>query len=440
MPTIIGRFLVERGKPMARPVAQAKIEGRRLRAKLKPGRQARWPEDKEGRRSYVGGAYRILSLGAADDVQEADGEKVLSFEQAHAAAVAALAAPKGKRHRLTVRQATDLYIDFKAAQGRPTRDLKSRAAAHILPTLGDDIVSELTAERLRRWLSDLANSPAYKRTAKGKPQRYKAAPKDDEAKRKRQASANRVLSMLKAALNFVFDEGHVENREAWGRRLKPFEGADAARLRYLQIEEAQRLVNAADLDFRQLVRAGLYTGARYGQLIALTADRFNPDAGTVQLRSRKGRGKLKVYNVVLNDEGRAFFEEVVAGKRGADLIFHHSSRIDRARERGESVEDDPGEWREAEAARPMREACKRAKISPPLGFHQIRHTYASHAVMNGVPLLVVAQNLGHSGTAMVEKFYGHLAPSYVADAIRSGAPRFGLEPSRKIVPLRKSGG
>ena len=40
--------------------------------------------------------------------------------------------------------------------------------------------------------------------------------------------------------------------------------------------------------------------------------------------------------------------------------------------------------------------------------------------MNGVPPIVVAKNLGHSDTRMVEKHYGHLAPSYVADAIRAG--------------------
>ena len=45
--------------------------------------------------------------------------------------------------------------------------------------------------------------------------------------------------------------------------------------------------------------------------------------------------------------------------------------------------------------------------------------------MAGVPLMVVSRNLGHADTRMVEKHYGHLAPSYVADAIRAGAPRFG---------------
>lgn len=37
---------------------------------------------------------------------------------------------------------------------------------------------------------------------------------------------------------------------------------------------------------------------------------------------------------------------------------------------------------------------------------------------------------------MVEKHYGHLAPSYIVDAIRAGAPRYGAKASKHVVPLR----
>jgi hypothetical protein len=46
--------------------------------------------------------------------------------------------------------------------------------------------------------------------------------------------------------------------------------------------------------------------------------------------------------------------------------------------------------------------------------------------MSGVPLLIVAKNLGHADTRMVEQHYGHLAPGYIADAIEAGAPKFGF--------------
>ena len=84
----------------------------------------------------------------------------------------------------------------------------------------------------------------------------------------------------------------------------------------------------------------------------------------------------------------------------------------------------------------MLEVCQRARIKPAIGFNQLRHTWASLSVMNGVPLMVVAQNLGHADTRMVEKHYGHLAPSYVADAIRAGAPKFGITAADTVQPLR----
>jgi hypothetical protein len=294
---------------MAGAVKHARIETRTSRAKIKDayklhkqslvtGRASlcwrwkdNWPTGRWLLIRNIDGKYTREAIGGADDTAEADGERVLTYDQAKAKALTVIDAPKAKRQRITVRQAMDAYIEHKRQQGQPTRDLKSRADCHILPTLGNKVVAELTAERLRRWLSDLATTPAFRRTAKGKPQAYKAEPTTEEAMRKRRASANRVLTMLKAALNHAYDENHVASNAPWGRRLKPFEGADAARLRYLSIAEAKRLISACDGEFRPLVSGALLTGARFGQLIELRVDHFNPDSGTIQLRSRKGRGK-----------------------------------------------------------------------------------------------------------------------------------------------------
>ena len=84
----------------------------------------------------------------------------------------------------------------------------------------------------------------------------------------------------------------------------------------------------------------------------------------------------------------------------------------------------------------MREACVQAGIAPLASFHTLRHTYASLSIMAGAPLLVVATNLGHSDTRMVEKHYGHLAADYVAQEIRKAAPRFDLDPEVNVTPLR----
>jgi integrase len=159
-------------------------------------------------------------------------------------------------------------------------------------------------------------------------------------------------------------------------------------VRYLTVAEAQRLINASDLEFRPLVRAALETGCRYSELTRLEVHDFNPDTNTVAIRKSKS-GKPR--HVILTPEGADFFQQQYAGRRGSEIMFRH---------------DDGTRWNKSEQSRPMKEACEHAKIAPGVSFHILRHTWASLAVMAGVPLLVVAKNLGHTDTRMVEKHYG----------------------------------
>lgn len=55
--------------------------------------------------------------------------------------------------------------------------------------------------------------------------------------------------------------------------------------------------------------------------------------------------------------------------------------------------------------------------------------------MNGAPLAVVSHNLGHADERMVSKFYGHLAPNYIKQAIREHAPEFGFKTDAKVHAL-----
>ena len=260
---------------MAGTVKHARLESPSARSRLKRGRQPHWQALVDGRvhlgwqcwkgdpagrwvlRRYIGnGKYRVTTLGLADDAVAADGLEVLSFEQAAAKARAMVATPNGGGtiERLTVRQAMDRYVEFKHHKGQPVEDTISRSTVHILPSLGDLVVAELTAEQLRRWLSTMAAAPAQSRPRGGKP-RFRAAPATAEEARARRATANRVLTVLKAALNHAFDEGHVANRDAWGRRLKPFERVEAARVRYL-IDRRGRAVDQCHRSGFPAARAG----------------------------------------------------------------------------------------------------------------------------------------------------------------------------------------
>jgi integrase len=318
----------------------------------------------------------------------------------------------------TVGDAVEAYVRSLEADGRPAATIKRTrysVDAFILPTLGKIELAKLTSEQLKDWFVELARRPARLRTRNGDKQRHR----DHGDRRARRASANRVRVTLVAALNQAFLAGHVGSDLAW-RRVRPFKGVDQARARYLSVAEAKRLINAARPEFRPLLQAALLTGARYGQLGQLVVSDLNVDAGTLRLRTRKGDGSERVYHVHLTDEALAFFHAHAAGRRGGELFF---------------MREDGTPWGRCHQDSQMEEASMRAGIVPAANFHMTRHTFASHAVMNGIPLLVVAQALGHTDTRMVEKHYGHLAPGYAAQQIREKAPTFGIKPGN-VRPLR----
>lgn len=428
---------------MARTVRNTKIDTRSARSKLPIQREPYWTSISPGyslgyRKNKNGGTWiarryspdaspkmRYHAIGPADDVMDADGVSALSFAQAQEKAREWFRQEAREVHGVsaagsyTVNDALDAYIQKLEIEGKPSaRDARYRADALICPAIGRIKLSKLTPERLRRLLRDLADTPPRVRTKRGKKQKYRPSIDTEEARRKRRSNANRTWTVLRAALNHAFIEGMVESDHAW-RRVKPFQGVDAARTRYLTVEESQRLINAASPEFRPLVVAALLTGARYGELARLDVGDFNPDAGTITIRrSKSGRAR----HVFLSNEGVEFFSCITAGREADEPML---TRKDGTR------------WGDCHQVRPMHEACKAAKISPPIGFHGLRHTFASQAVMNGAPLPVIAHNLGHTSTRMVERHYGHLANSYVAQCIRETAPRFNLQQDSTVVALRR---
>jgi integrase len=414
--------LASRGKPHYRLLEPGLHIGyRRLKGrKGRPAVTGTWVA-----RHYVGGqSYVVEKIGIADDFSDADGTIILSFAQAQDKArtrmVRRAQSANGIAGPLTVRAAVEGYLEFLEAHGKSAVDARHRANAHIYPTLGDVEVPSLTTAVLRKWLAKLAKALPRARTKPGNPQQHRAFDGSDEAVRRRKSSANRTWTILRAALNHAFRDELVASDAAW-RKVKSFKGVDSARVRYLTVAQARRLVNATDSEFRPLVQAALQTGCRYSELARLEVADFNPDSGTLAIRQSKS-GKAR--HVVLTDEGVFFFRQLTAARAGSEIMLRKAN--------GEA-------WRASHQLRPTAQASQHAKIDPPVSFHALRHTWASHAVMNGVPLLVVAKNLGHADTRMVERHYGHLAPSYIADAIRAGAPKFGFKPNPKIVTLATKG-
>jgi len=394
----------------------------------------------------VGGNYRQEALGRADDTLKADGVEILDYRKAEANARDWIA----RHHRIaaglepepsakpaapyTVADAVADYLtDYAARGGKALRTTTQVAKAHIVPALGTTPVGRLTRDNLKSWHRTLAATPARVRSKTGE-RHHRDTERDLDAPRRRRSSANRVLTVLKAALNHAHAESKVTcHADAWAA-VKPFREADKAKVRYLLDDEITRLVNACPPDFRLLVIGALMTGCRYGELVALTAGDFDPKAGTVTIRLSKS-GKPR--HVALTDEGRSFFQGIAAGKPGTAKLFQRDKVVQQA-SRTAPATTIRADWGDSDQFRPVRAACEAANIDPAVSFHELRHTYASRLAMRGVPMGVIAAQLGHADTRMTERHYAHLSPGYVAETVRASFGTLGIVPpsAGQVVPLR----
>jgi integrase len=428
---------------LARTARNSSLETRTARARLRVRRTPYFAKIAKGlrlgyyrgsvagswiARCYRGaGVYATEALGIADDTLEADGVKVLDYWQAQAHA-----RRWGERQRLiaegmvregtyTVADAVKDYLAEITAEKNPTavRGAKYVFDAWILPELGAVQIEKLTLDRITRWRNKLATQPKRVRSKliATEPATRETAD-DDDARRARKATANRILTMLKAALNRAFHADRASSDSAW-RKVKPFRRVDEAVVRYLSAAEARRLVRACPEDFRKMVQAALLTGCRYAELARLKCANFNRDSGTLAIRLSKG----KIRHVVLTDEAKACFEGWTAGRGLSETMF---------------LRADGEVWGTSHQKRPLDEASERAGIAPAVNFHILRHTHGSHLAMNGVPMGVIAAQLGHADTRMTEKHYAHLAPSYVAQTIRANFPVLGLTDGADVIPLRRA--
>ncbi len=423
---------------MGRSVKEAPITTRTSRARLKVAKAPYWRaldhgvhlgyrKNKNGgvwiaRHRREDGTYATSVIGKADDNDKlpADGRTILDYSQAQRRSANWCRDEAGDNND-AVYTVADALADYRAWY-KPNRkaftEVQRRSRRDIEPALGRILVAKLTARQIRQWHEGLATSPRGVRAPRFGEPKPQPPPRTADERRRRRHTANKGLTILKAALNYAYREGRggITTDSEW-RRVKPFKGVDQPVVRYLTNVECVRLVNACDSKFRLLVSGALYTACRYGELVRMQYRDFNADAGKVTVREGKG-GKPR--HVTLSREGVEFFRRQCAGREPGALMF---------------ARGDGSKWGTSQQIRRLGAACERAQISPAITFHILRHTHASQLAMRGVPLAVIAAQLGHADTRISQRHYAHLAPDYVSETIRANLPELGLGEADNVVTI-----
>lgn len=344
-----------------------------------------------------------VRLGDADDYSKADGHEVLNYDQAQekaapwfkARAEEARMKAAGESIPLgsySVRDALRDYLSDAYRRGMKGHLITTQSAnAHILPTLGDLQVSKLTKQKIEDWHLNLSES-ARKSSVVGNESGTGFMPEvrlgmDPESKRRRKVTANRVLTILRAALNAAVKRGRYQGATPW-REVEKFKSVEVARIQFLSVGDQRKLVSHCEPEFRSLVEAALFTGARYGELNRLRVKDFDSANGTVFIRVSKS-GKSR--HIWLTEEAQRWFTTHTEGRSPEDLLLKRTG-VNRRKRRLTISED---AWAAYDQVGLMAKSCEKAGIAP-LSFHELRHTYASVLVNRGVPLAFVAAQLGHT--------------------------------------------
>jgi integrase len=182
---------------------------------------------------------------------------------------------------------------------------------------------------------------------------------------------------------------------------------DVANRRYLNDDEARRLVNASDPEFRPMARAALLTGGRYGELRHARVKDYDRQSRTVYLVETKNTEQRPAY---LDDDGVEMIEQAIAGKKPGEFIF---------------LRPDGTQWQRSQQLRRMADAFDRAGIDKTT-YHDLRRSYGARLARAGVPMAVIAEAMGHKDERITRKHYAHLAPSYVSETVRAAVAGLGI--------------
>jgi integrase len=169
-------------------------------------------------------------------------------------------------------------------------------------------------------------------------------------------------------------------------------------------EEHARLVEAATPAFATFLQVLYATGARPGEVAAISAENFDPALGVVRLKEHKTAHRGKSRTLHLTPEVTALLSELARLRPSGPLLRNTRGKA----------------WTGKTLVKAMIATRERAGIGRAICYGY-RHSFATDALAAGVPDAQVAELLGHSGTAMLHRHYAHLGAK--AQALRGALNR-----------------
>jgi integrase len=296
---------------------------------------------------------------------------------------------------------------------------------HVLPFFGEVALESIDPAKIEDFKALMRKKKSAARARKEAPTKAALLKRGEvEPKPLSLKTINNALCALSKLLNLAEEQKVIRQAP----RVKLFGKLPKSKFDFLTFEEVERLIDAAEPEWRTLILVALKTGLRQGELIGLQWADLDLSRGMVTVRRSVWRGVTDVPK-----GGRERTVELPVSAVDALKAHRH------LRGRFVFCQDDGEPLTAGKLECPLRRAIKRADIGREEGrisWHDLRHTYGSHLAMKGVPLKVIQELMGH-GTIDMTMRYAHLSPDTRRDAVAVlDAP---LAPARNTDATRVEG-
>lgn len=218
--------------------------------------------------------------------------------------------------------------------------------------------------------------------------------KAQKLKKSKPATINRYLACLKCLFNLAKYRWEYFTGENPVKKVKLLK-ENNERTRFLTTEEFQNLLNSANPTLKLIMLFAANTGMRKSEIQNLQWTQIDFSNKIIYLIKTKGN---KRREIPINNTTEQILNQLKDNK--SKWVF--------AKPNGLKY----GDWRTA-----WDNLLKKNNITD-LKFHDLRHTFASHLVMNGTDLYTVQQLLGHSTSKMTQR-YAHLSMQHKQNAVNT---------------------
>lgn len=247
-------------------------------------------------------------------------------------------------------------------------------------------LTKLTPSHIDAWRKRAIESPSLRGSNKGK-QRTPSA-------------FNRDMTCLKAALNLALQDGLITTDFAWKSKLAAIKNATKRRNIYIDRSERQKLLQACELDLRNLVHAACLLPLRPGAIASLTVSNFDSRINTLSVGKDKHGQDRKIP---LPKATADFLQEMSKNKLPTAPLLS---------------KNDGTSWKKDDWKKPFKKAAIAAGLSCEAVMYNLRHSVITDLVISGLDIFTVAQFSGTS-VAMIEQHYGHLTREHGISALSS---------------------